>query len=178
MRILGVTASRVRADYELIETVYPPGVTSVQFSSIPSEYKHLQIRFTARNITSIASTQINLRLNGITASSYARHSLSGQGTTESSTNALSQNSIALPAALALPTGAGFSSAGVIDILDYTSTTKNKTIRAFYGQITGTDNVFLGSGLFDNTSAINSITLTTVSGAFASTSRFSLYGIMG
>jgi hypothetical protein len=69
-------------------------------------------------------------------------------------------------------------AGVIDILDYSSTTKNKTVRAIYGVSDATPGVNLTSGLYAQTTAISSLTVTTATGNFAVGSRASLYGIRG
>jgi hypothetical protein len=72
--------------------------------------------------------------------------------------------------------------GAIDILDYTSATKNKTIRTLSGiDNNGDGTVQLGSGLcFATPAAITSITFNVQSGSanFTQYSRFSLYGIKG
>lgn len=76
------------------------------------------------------------------------------------------------------------SAFVIDILDYASSTKNKTIRTFMG-VNGNNNantsqvVGMFSNLWIDTSAINQITLVNRNGiAFNSSSTIALYGIKG
>jgi hypothetical protein len=74
-------------------------------------------------------------------------------------------------------------AGVVDILDAFSTTKNKTVRAFSGNYTAANNlgdrqiVHLASGVYLSTTAINSLTLYAANNLVAG-SRFSLYGIRG
>ena len=72
-------------------------------------------------------------------------------------------------------------AGVIDILDYTNTNKNRVGRS----LSGHDNngsggeVFFGSWLKASTTAITSITLTVASTAnFDQYSNFALYGVKG
>jgi hypothetical protein len=65
--------------------------------------------------------------------------------------------------------------GVLDILDYVSTTKNKTVRAIYGHHSG---VSLFSGFINNQAAVSKISLIAGLGAYSTISRFSLYGLKG
>jgi hypothetical protein len=167
----------VAGDYELIATAFGTGSSGViDFTSIPSNYRHLQIRFLAKNTST--ATQINLTMNGITAASYSRHGILGNGTTAISNNAINQTSIPLPESMVTTTTANLTSAGVIDILDYLNTSRNTTVRASYGQVINLNRVYLGSGALFNTAAITSITLTASANNFDAVSRFSLYGIKG
>jgi hypothetical protein len=70
---------------------------------------------------------------------------------------------------------------VIDILDYTSTSKNKTVRSLGGyDRNGAGEISLSSGLwYASPAAITSIELTTTATTeFKSYSQFALYGIKG
>jgi hypothetical protein len=72
-------------------------------------------------------------------------------------------------------------AGVIDILDYASANKNKTVRGLIGvDENGAGRIGLGSGLWQNSStAISSISITPQAGTlFLQYSSFALYGIKG
>jgi hypothetical protein len=71
-------------------------------------------------------------------------------------------------------------AGVVDILDSFSTTKNKTIRSLTGKNgNSTREIQVWSGAWRNTNSVTSITLSTSSLANISAgSRFSIYGIKG
>lgn len=166
------------SDFELISTAFGTGSSGViDFTSIPQTYKHLQIRYTAKN--SSTATQINITMNSITSGVYTRHSLLGNGSAVSSTSAsASQTSIQLVESMANSTTANAVNSGVIDILDYTSTTKNKTIRGMYGMADNLTRVYLSSGLYNQTTAVSSVTLTASANNFSSLSRFSLYGIRG
>jgi hypothetical protein len=165
-------------DYELIATAFGTGSSGViDFTSIPQEYKHLQIRYTAKNSSS--ATQMNITMNGITSGVYMRHSLLGNGSAGSFTaSSTSQTSIQLVESMASSTTANATNAGVIDILDYTDTNKNTTIRALYGMADNVNRVYISSGLYNQTTAVSSLTLTASADNFASLSRFSLYGIRG
>jgi hypothetical protein len=71
------------------------------------------------------------------------------------------------------------SAHIMDIADYSQTTKYKTTRILGGagpSIYSAQSVSLTSGLWMNTAAITSLTIGAVSGqTFVSNCRFSLYG---
>jgi hypothetical protein len=70
---------------------------------------------------------------------------------------------------------------IIDISDYASTTKTKTVRVFMGseQNTSPRRILLASGLWNSTSAITTIALSTQSATnFTTNTLISLYGIKG
>lgn len=168
------------SSFQLISTQILSGsASSVTFSSLPSTYSHLQIRYVVRQST--AGTIIPmLNFNGDTAANYAWHRLYGNGTTVNSDSSISTTQI-----LALTGPGGSDTAGVfmpaiVDILDYRSTSKNKTVRYLTGaEMNNTARVMaLTSGLWASTAAVSSLTLTALSGSFAIGSRFSIYGVKG
>jgi hypothetical protein len=173
--VLGSFSSGVVAatsSYESIATINPTSGTSVTFSSIPGTYKHLQIRSMLNNT---AYTQLVMTFNSDSGSNYARHLLSGNGTTVTATGGATQNQINNAAIAGASTSLGVT---IIDIIDYASTTKYKTTRSFNGMdANGSGRVELGSGLWQSTSAITSITLTDPNYSFSS-GTLALYGIKG
>lgn len=163
-------------DYELIATAFGTGSSgTITFSSIPQDFKHLQIRYTAKNSTN--QSAIFLQMNGI-GSGYAIHYLRCTGTTASSNFGTSLGYIEMLGAMATSTTASEVAGGIIDVLDYVSTTKNTTTRAIYGNTTSPQNIYLTSGLLNNTAAINALSFIASGGAFSTLTRFSLYGIRG
>jgi hypothetical protein len=182
MPILGILASSTRVaagDFESIATVTvgAGGASSVQFTSIPSTYAHLQIRGIARSTNSVTSVNISLQFNGVTSSSYAWHWIYGDGSSVVASN----DSNTTLAYVARGAGASASSsifgAAVIDIFDYANSNKNKTIRALSGHDNnGSGYAWFASGLFNSTNAISSITMNVQDGNFAQYSSFALYGI--
>ena len=168
------------SDYEFISTAFGTGSSAViTFSSIPQDYRHLQIRYVGKNTTN--SNDVYITMNGVSSGVYMSHRLWGNGTTVAVTpsGTASQTFIILTDALAISTTADCFGAGVIDILDYPSTTKNKTVRAIYGvSDAGAAGSNLSSGLYAQTTAVSSLTFTTATGNFTSLTRFSLYGIKG
>jgi hypothetical protein len=165
--------------YESIATttVGSTATASITFSGIPSTYTHLQIRYIAKN--SVTGDSFSMRFNADTASNYARHELSGFGSSANAYASTSQTSMIIGFEN-YGTGSDFG-AGIIDILDYTSTSKNKTVRSLTGyDANGSGGVGLISGLwFKTPEAITSITLNQGnSGNFKEYSSFALYGIRG
>ena len=182
---LGILAGAggVAGDYELIETTILGSTTaSVTFSSLAtyaSDYKHLQIRLTARTTRVETGANIILRLNGDTASNYNWHLLLGTGSSVLSLAGANQTYMFGAWVAAANTTANSYGVGVIDFLDSYSTTKNKTIRSLNGHAASENNIRLTSGAWRNTNAISSITLLDGDGGnLVAGSRFSLYGSRG
>lgn len=152
------------------QTVGAGGAASVTFSSIPQTYKWLQVRVLAKNTTTTADGTISINSGAL---SY-RHSLSGDGATATSTSGV--DSAVLVSATS--TTANLFAVNVLDILDYTNTSRNKTIRALGGvDYNGSGNVSIRSGLYSaNTNAITSIAFSSSGTSFAQNSLFSLYGV--
>lgn len=166
----------VYTDYELIATTFGNGVsTAINFTSIPQDYKHLQLRFVTKSID--GSISGNLRFNGSTSTTiYAVHWLEGNGSSVVTNNATAQPSAFLRQVSVTSSVANSFSAGVIDFIDYSSTNKNTVFRAFYGA-SGSTGIFMSTGLYMSTAALDRIQFSGQS-AFNSASRFSLYGIRG
>lgn len=177
----GITKSKlITASYESIASRNPISgtfTTSITFNSIPSTYSSLQIRYI---IQPNASDSLALRFNGNTSSIYDFHALNGDGASVVASN-LGTDQTYIQAFGYYPMNASYMNAGIIDIHDYASTTKNKVIRSFSGvdnNSTG-GSVQLRSGNWRNTSAVTSITLYTVSSNHMLTgTSFALYGIKG
>ena len=181
--ILGIVASgnypRVTSSYESIATVTvgAGGSSSISFSSIPSTFKHLQIRvFASTNRGSTANLQ--MRFNGDTGANYSKHDLYGDGTSAAAGATTSATLMSFNRIGGNTTTFG---ALIIDVLDYTDTNKYKTVRNLGGiDSNGSGQVNLESGSWRSTSAVSSLSFITVDGAnnFATNSSFALYGIKG
>ena len=178
LAVAGAGAAGAPSSFDLLETtVLGSSASSVTFSSIDQSYKHLQIRMVSRN--SGDTTSPTLRFNSDSGANYATHRLYGFGESVTSGAVTGDPSMALIAfrsnSLSSTTDFG---AGIVDILDYTNTSKNTTIRGLGGREQGngstSDFVVLLSGVWLNTSAVTSITLST--NTYQAGSRFSLYGI--
>jgi len=161
---------------ELISTISAGGSSTLTFSSIPSTYKHLQIRSTAKSTAGF--NYLQMRFNGDSGSNYGIHRLYRAGSTPVSTSSLTQTDIRLNMAISESGEANAFSPMILDILDYSNTSKNTTIRALSGQKDWNIEVDFTSGLWLNTAAISSITIFTGATNMASGTRFSLYGVNG
>lgn len=160
--------------------------SSVVFSGIPSNYTHLQIRALAQtNRGTYGVDSLHMTFNGDAGSNYTVHWLYGDGSSASS-GSLSNPTTYLRAGdglIGTSTGGTFGAA-VIDVLDYTSSSKNKTMRTLSGvDVNGTvggigGRAGLGSGVWLNSSAaISSINLFPQAGTlWTANSHFALYGI--
>ena len=159
-------------------TVPSGGAASVEFAGIPQGYKHLKICAITRSTTGgTGSGGTKIQFNGDTNfANYTYHRLIGDG---SSPNAYGQAGGDYPFILPLDGNtAGAYAAGIIDILDYSSITKNKTMKVLDGaDYNGSGVVGFKSQLWMNSSsAILSIVLTPSTGNFKQYSQFALYGV--
>jgi hypothetical protein len=170
----------VATSFESISTVTvgSGGSASASFTSIPATYKHLQIRYIARSDYATAEADFLYSLNSDTTSSnYNYHRLIGTGAATYSQGSTSSRIVGNNTGSSATSG--MFSAGVIDILDYASTDKYKTIRNLTGiDRNGAATHGLYSNLWRNSAAISSITLTPDNGNWAQYTQFALYGIKG
>lgn len=168
--LFGVGVPPVTSSYESIATVSLSSATPyIDFTSIPSTYKHLQIR--AIHTITGGLSNLYMTLNGSTNSTYY-HYLFGDGSAATA-GATASNIFTIQFGNAATT----MNAEVIDILDYGSTTKNKTIRTLAGaDYNGSGGVYLSSNLYSTTSAITSIRIGGASYNLGQYSHFALYGI--
>jgi hypothetical protein len=149
-------------------TVGSGGTSTISFSSIPSTFTHLQVRYSTLANT---GSNLDLRFNSDTTNSnYMSHRITGYG------YAIDTDGSARPIIGAADTN---PASGIIDILDYKNTNKYKTSRALTGLDGngGTCRLRLASVLWINTNAISSIEII-CDGTITQYSQFALYGVKG
>jgi hypothetical protein len=180
---LGILASAggvppIVSDYELISTtVLGSAQSSVVFdvSAFASTYRHLQIRLVAKQ-SSTGYGDFRFRFNSDSGSNYSDHVIYGNGSSVTSLAQTSQTS-ARGGWLVRNSTANIFSAGVVDILDAYSTTKNKTFRSLAGgPDTSARFIYFGSGAYYSTDSLTSVTITPDDANFLTGSRFSIYGV--
>lgn len=173
--------------YESIASANGSGTNAaIVFSNIPQTYKHLQLRYIGRNsITSGGRALVLVSFNSDTTyTNYRSHFITGDGTSVSAgTTQATDRTGGVVGYLANQAATSTPAAGIIDIHDYASSSKNKTIRSFTGfEDNGAGNAIVAvwSSFWMNTAAVTSITITstTTSMEFSTDSRFALYGIKG
>jgi len=188
MSRLGIYASQITGklstnSFESIATVIGNGsATTLSFTSIPSTYKHLQIRMIARSATSSpGSGWIDAVFNSDSSSNYSFHYIVGDGTTVGAGGTANRSNAHLGLMWGASERANTFEATICDILDYTNTNKYKTTRSLIGGDTNNstyEEIYLVSNAWRSTSAITRIDLTAGGWNFATGTSIALYGIKG
>ena len=183
--ILGIYASQISGhlvppnSYASIQTVTvgSGGASSITFSSIPSTYTHLQIRGIAQSAATTFIEDGKIQFNGDTGSNYIRHALMGNGASVAAYSTSSTGILVDAMVSGTVSGtANIFADSVIDILDYTNTNKNKTMRMLSGyDANGSGSVRLTSSAWFSTAAINIFSVD-IGNYWATGSRIDLYGI--
>jgi hypothetical protein len=189
--VLGVIASSNQqgrggepvGSYDLLSTVTPASsVNTITFAGIPSDYRHLQIRANVRCTGGAGTTLLWWRMNGLASTSnYTSHGLGGDGASAYAYNLGSSYAMGLIGSTASSASTANAYSGIIlDVLDYTASNKNKTVRSLRGEdFNGSGDIRLASSLFISTSAVTSISVGFFDnlGSFYTTlSNLTLYGI--
>jgi hypothetical protein len=182
----GTTAT---SSFDSLGSVIVSSATStVTFSNIPQTYTHLHIRCLTRG-SSGSTCPVYLRVNSDSGTNYSTHQLLGNGSTAYADGHANASYI-------LDGWGGFQSwsgddlantfgVGIIDILDYTNTSKFKTARALWARENNastpvTGRIVFESGAWRNTNAITTLTFATDASTYGITwaprTEFSLYGV--
>ena len=173
--------SVIPAFESIASTLLGTTTSVVTFSSIPSTYKHLQIRITARSNVSANSQELSFTYNGDTSGNYGRHILWGDG---SSVNVDGRNGSDpanyLPWVMGNNATANIFGAMIVDILDYRNTSKTRTIAGISSaDRNGAGFVALTSGHYNGTEAVSSINIVSQGGNnYIAGTSIALYGIRG
>lgn len=172
------------AAYELISTtILASDQSEFIFSAIPGTYKHLQVRIHGWSTGGNGYPdywRINLNSDG-GGGQYSSHQLKGDGSSVTSLGYTGQASMRNVLVMGDNPGANRYGAAIVDLLDYASTSKYKTVRAFSGAPfqSSLPTVMLSSGLWFSGAAVSSISFTAMGGpSIAAPTRFSIYGIKG
>lgn len=163
---------------------------SITLGSIPSTYKHLQLRVRARGQSGEPGGigQIVVYFNAISSgTNYPRQTMTSWGSTLVANYYNNTDQLTTMFYMRGGGTAYYSGAMVAEILDYTSTSKYKILRS-YGGIGGTwangaqDDSRAGFGMgwlatnSPTSTVINSITITPDQSGFGAGTTFSIYGI--
>jgi hypothetical protein len=178
--VLGSLSSPVVAaqpSYESIASAVGTGSSgTITFSSIPSTYTHLQVRGIMRSAG--VSSQAYVRLNGDSGNNYAWHYLYGEGNGPIASAAATTNVDLFGYVPASTDLTNTFTSFVVDIVDYASTTKYKTLKNTSGyDFNGSGQIWLNSAVWMNTAATTSVSI--ISNAnFNTSTQVALYGIKG
>jgi hypothetical protein len=161
--------------YEALATQTLGSATAtVTFSSISSAYTDLVLVCNAA--ISVAGYSLLLRFNSDSGTNYSQTQMYGNGTTAGSNRGTNLNTIYLgysPEAYGTVGGNNF----IVNLQNYSNATTNKTVLMRNNNMTAsTPTTEASVGLWRNTAAISTISLTAGSGNILTGSTFSLYGI--
>lgn len=178
-----VTPVDLPGSYDALADITVPsgGATSITFAGIPSGYKHLQLRWLVRSTATGGDSASTLRMKlNSSAGTYRSHGLLGIGSNPALAGDNGSNSTGDWIYYAIPNDsvtASMFGVGVIDVLDYTNTSKNTVSRMLAGfDKNGGGQVGLQSHLWVDTSAVTQIDFSLGTGNFAQFSQFALYGV--
>ena len=182
MPIIGVIDSaktgRISTNsYDAIGTYQGTGSSgNIVFSSIPSTYQHLELRILSQTNrvggpTGSGSIYFN---SDTTGSNYYTHSLYSQASSPGGTFAANENY-----GVWWYGSTASSVPAIIRINNYANTNMKKVAQMLTGfDANGNGAVGWTTFMWNNTTTINSITISPAGQNFLSTARFSLYGIKG
>jgi hypothetical protein len=154
------------ATYALIEKkTLGSATSSVVFTSVPSTYTDLILEFSG---STSSGNLMRIRFNGDTGSNYSVTMMWGSSS-GAVASAYSESWIWV-----IPNAGNAMQNAQIHLQDYSNTTTFKNYLSRANQ--PTDSVTAAVGLWRNTAAITSITLSTSSDNFTAGSTFTLYGI--
>lgn len=168
--------------FDSIQSSTPSGVSSVTFSNISTNYKHLQIRFSGLAASNSASNLIFMRPND-NSGTYRQKMVRADQTSGVAGDSGAENG----AYLTYPINNNYINTtnpfiSVMDIGEYQSTTMRQQAAGFMQQVnTGTSNSFTsyGGAPMASTAAITSIRIfSSATINFAAGTQISLYGIKG
>jgi hypothetical protein len=167
------------ADFESIATGIGTGSNnSITFSSIPTDYVHLQIRYHVFN--SSENNTLRMRFNGANTTYYSQWAgANGTGTVSDLTSHDTGSFICQNSPGVMAESGSQPAVGIVDIYDPQSTTGMKSYKyiSTAQTTTGTGgSIHWGGGHYSgSTSAISSITIFMGSGSFTTGSVVALYG---
>ena len=168
------------SDFLIQEVILNGTASTVSFnlSGIDPTYKHLQLRMVDRQTGASGMVSAAIRFNADSGSNYSWHRLYATGGGMSSNAGSSQSDFIISGVPAGNETANVWAGAIVDILDFNSTSKFKTVRALSGAVGSAKEIYLSSGNWRSLSAVTSIDINVQSTAHATGSRFSLYGSKG
>ena len=178
LRTFGAAAVDTGAMFPLGMVQLAASTSTITFSSIPATYKHLQMRFLTIAPDGYTDGYISLN-SDTTATNYYMNRIFGNGSATGNTAGNNNQCFN-----GWGTGeTGLAVAGVVDILNYSDTSNIKMFRVvtgFSNNIGASTGNWIGqhSVVWNNTSAITSISIRMDGANLLTNSRATLYGIKG
>lgn len=156
--------------YEKIATTTLGGSGVITFSSIASTFTDLRLVI----VSTGNMGNIGLRFNSDSGTNYSSTSMRGNGSTATSTRATSSNYAYITNLVNNITQPALTTT---DIFSYAGSTFKTMLSQTAADLNGSGETNAFVNLWQSTSAINAISITCNSGAFASGTTATLYGIL-
>lgn len=176
-----MAAANVPSNEYLIQTAIVNGSsTLIEFNNLAQfhgVYRHLKLVVSTRNSANVGTGALITRFNGDSGNNYTYHALRSYNGTFTSESVAPYSSILASWNPHGGTNGGNFGICEADILDWSSSVKNKSVRSLTGALSYANIVSIFSGVWMNTAPITSIQLVAEDGnPFTGGSRYSLYGV--
>lgn len=174
-------AANVPSNEYLIQTAIVNGSsTLIEFNNLAQfhgVYRHLKLVVSTRNTANVGTGALLTRFNGDSGNNYTYHALRSYNGNITSEAVSPYNSILTSWNPHGGTNGGNFGVCEADILDWSSSTKFKTVRSLTGAISYANIISQFSGAWLNVAPITSIQIVAEDGnPFTDKSRYSLYGV--
>lgn len=160
--------------YEIAKYTAPSGGVAEVTFAIPSGYRHIRVESSL--FTTVGGGSPQIRFNGDSGNNYSNHMVYGTGTAASIGYNTSNSGMYFGGAN-IGTTTNYPLTSIIDVLDYASTSKNKTVKTFTGlDSNGNSEIALFGGAWYNASSpVSSMTIYASGKTIAENSTFTLIG---
>lgn len=164
-----------------IATTNGNGSTALTFDNIPQTFQHLELRISGRGGQAGAQSSLYIGVfdaSNNSPSGFSIHRLFGDGASSLNSGTANQGWHSMPAMPASTAPANTYGTMIVNIYDYSNTSKLKTMINIAGSNQGNTNDWIGmtsAMTLGFTAAIKKITVDT-EGSFTANSVISLYGI--
>lgn len=164
----------------IAETVVTVAAATIDFTSIPATYRHLQLALYARGDTAATTATVGVTFNNDSAANYDLQTVTGTASTAAAAESFDQSNINLGSMAAASASANLFTPYEVIIPHYANSANNKTLISRMARKIGTatgnlTTIHLG-GFWRSNAAINRITLTPGAGNFDVGTVATLYGL--
>src|SRR6266496_3169169 len=164
----------------IYNTTLGAAAASIDVQSIVAGYASLLLVFNGRGDTAATSTTISMRLNNDSAANYYWQRLRGNGVTASAAESLAATSCRVGEMPAANAAAGLAGSTHIWLPNYAGAAQTVGIKSSSAYLAGLTTTLLFvdeiTGVWNNSGAINRITLLPGAGNFATNSRLTIYAL--
>lgn len=165
----------VSTEVAIATTTLGSAASSITFSSISSAYTDLRIVIPFFKETATSQTSLVVQFNSDTGTNYSFTSVSGNGTSASSTRSSNDNYIF--ANFMTDATSTYPCFTTVDVFSYAGSKFKSVLATGSSDKNGSGSVERIVGLWRSTSAINTIKLQSQIGNFAAGTTATLYGIL-